>query len=324
MKLLVMSDTHIRGTTPSRRVDNFKEALFNKLQEIREIVKKEEVDFILHAGDVFDRPNPAPSVVNEFLQVFRKFSVPIYVVAGNHDLYGHNPDTLSRTMLGVLVNSGVLEIVADQMVLERGEVSLQLSGKHFDYNVDTDASAYQVIKSEEVDYALHLAHGMLLEKPFFDQEYTLIEDVATEADIVVSGHYHLGFDQIEYQETKFVNPGALMRISAHKEEINRQPQVAIISLEEEIKVDFRQLTSAQPGTEVLDRTAIEQAAFREKKLADFTQAIKAAGEFKYFSVEQILEEVASNEQVDNQVKEEALERISRAQEELRSESDSCS
>ncbi|GAB6098669.1 metallophosphoesterase [Halanaerocella petrolearia] len=318
MKLLVMSDTHIRGTTPSRRIDNFKETLINKLQEVDKIARREEVDFILHAGDVFDRPNPAPSVVNEFLQVLRQFKVPIYVVAGNHDLYGHNPDTLSRTMLGLLITSGVLKIIKEPIILE-GEVKLRLTGKHFDYNVDTDASAYQVDKSSEVDYAIHVAHGMLLDRPFFDQGYTLIEDVVTEADIVVAGHYHLGFGEQDHKETKFINPGALVRMSADTKEIERQPQVALIDLADEIEVEFKKLKSAKPGEEVLDRTAIEAAAFREKKLADFTQTIKAAGEFKYFSVEQILDQVANNQEITEEVKQEALERISKAQEELGSE-----
>ncbi|AGB41542.1 DNA repair exonuclease [Halobacteroides halobius DSM 5150] len=316
MKVLVMSDTHIRGTTPSRRTDNFKKTLINKLQEVKEIAQEEKIDFILHAGDVFDRPNPAPSVVNDFLKVLSSYPIPIYVVAGNHDLYGHNPDTLSRTMLGVLINSGVLNLIEEPITLTKDKLKLQLSGKHFDYNVDTDGSAYMINKEQEVDYALHMIHGMLLDRPFFDQGYTLIEDVTTEADIIISGHYHLGFGEQEFNGTKFVNPGSLVRMSADIKEINRQPQVAIIELDSEIMVKFRKLTSAKPGGDVLDRSALEAAKFREKKLADFTQTIKAAGEFKYFSVEQILEQVASNEQIDDNVKKEALNRISQAQEKL--------
>jgi hypothetical protein len=123
----------------------------------------------------------------------------------------------------------------------------------------------------------------------------------------------------EIKGTKFVNPGALVRLSAGVQEIDRQPKVALIELTSEIDIRERELKAAKSGEEVLDRSEIEAAEFREKRLADFTQTIKETGEFKYFSVEQILDEVAANQEVDPEVKEEALRRISRVQEELGSE-----
>ena len=319
MKLLVINDTHLRGTTPQRRLDNLKQTLLTKLEEVNEIARREEVDFILHGGDLFDRPNPAPSVVSDFLKVLRQAPVPIYLVAGNHDLYGHNPDTLSRTMLGLLITSGVVNIVDQPLVLEENGLEVGLTGKSFDYNVDTNQSAYAAEHPGEVDYTIHLVHGMLLDRPVFPSNYTLIEDVSSAADIVISGHYHFGFGVQEFNGTKFVNPGALVRLSADLREIDRTPKVAVIDLEGEIEIEEIELDSAQPGEEVLDRSELEAAEVREKRLAEFTQTVKAAGEFKYFSVEQILEEVAVNEEVDPEVKEEALDRIGNVQEELRSE-----
>ncbi|MCK8817764.1 metallophosphoesterase [Natroniella sulfidigena] len=318
MKLLVMTDTHIRGTTPGRRMDNFKETLLKKLKEVKQIAIEEEVDFILHGGDLFDRPDTAPSVVNEFINVLCDYPVPIYLVAGNHDLFGHNPETLPRTMLGVLVASGVVNLVSEEpILLSKDGIDLQLTGKSFDYEVDSkNTTAYSVKKAEDVDYALHLVHGMLLERPFFDQGYTLIEDVETEADLIVVGHYHLGFGKLEFNGTKFLNPGALARISADLKEIKRKPQVALVDFKEEIDIQLRELETASKGAEVLDRSEIEDVKFREKKLANFIREVKATEQFKVFSSTDILDKLATNNQLESEVVAEARERIGQAQERL--------
>ena len=318
MKLLVVNDTHIRGTTPSRRVDNFKETILTKLEEVHTLAQEREVDIILHGGDLFDRPDTAPSIVSEFVKLLRNFSMPIYITAGNHDLYGHNPETLPRTMLGLLEASGIVNIIAEEgTVLEEDDIKVQLTGRNFDYTLDNDATtAYEVKKQPEVDYALHLVHGMLLDKPVFEEGYTLIEDIETEADITITGHYHLGYGIKEFKGTYFLNPGALVRISADLKEIARMPQVALIDLKDGIDIELIKLSSAQQGEEVLDRTELEKQKFREKRLADFNQQISAAGEFKHFKINDILDEVANNQNISQAVKEEALARISQAQENL--------
>ncbi|OCL28042.1 metallophosphoesterase [Orenia metallireducens] len=319
MKLLFLTDTHIRGTNPSRRLDDFKETLLRKLEEVREIAIEEEVDYILHGGDLFDRPDTAPSVVGEFVKLLRTYPKPIYIVAGNHDLYGHNPQTLPRTMLGLLIASGVVNLIPDKPILLDGEsgITLQLSGRNFDYTLDNkDSNAYHVKKSSSADYAIHIVHGMLLDRPFFESGFTLIEGVETEADITIAGHYHLGFGVREYKGRYFLNPGSLVRASADIKEINRTPQVAIIELKDEVNITLRKLKSAPKGKEVLDRRAIEEEKFRERKLAEFIRQIKASDEFKVFSIDAILNKIASNKGLEEGTIKEALHRLELAQEEV--------
>lgn len=40
MRILFFTDTHIRGTNPQNRKDNFVETLFRKLEEVFDIAKK--------------------------------------------------------------------------------------------------------------------------------------------------------------------------------------------------------------------------------------------------------------------------------------------
>jgi DNA repair exonuclease SbcCD nuclease subunit len=100
MRFLFFTDDHKRGTSPENRTDNFPATLVRKLKELVEIAQEYEVDYILHGGDFFDVPSPAISVCADFLEVYQQFSVPVFAIPGNHDLFGHNTATLPRTMLG--------------------------------------------------------------------------------------------------------------------------------------------------------------------------------------------------------------------------------
>ncbi|MGM0471697.1 MAG: metallophosphoesterase family protein [Bacillota bacterium] len=324
MKLLVLTDTHIRGTTPQNRLDDFPLALQDKLLEVQEIAQREDVDLILHAGDMFDRPDTAPSVVSEFVQILRGFDCPIYVVAGNHDLYGQNPTTLPRTMLGLLGASGIVELLNLNQVeiIESDGITLQLEGTPYYYNLDSQEGLtdYLLDKRSNVDYAIKVIHGMLLAQPFsIEMNHTLLDDIKeTEADITISGHYHTGFGVEKLAADKYaLNPGSLVRIGAYPSELKRQPQVAIIELTaDNIDIKLVPLSEAQAGKDVLDRSQIEWNEHRKQKLADFTQDIRGAGEFNFLEVKEILEELASNKDLSTEVKEEARARIAQAEEKL--------
>ena len=90
MRLLFLTDTHIRGTTPKNRKDNLVETLEKKLMEINKIVEHYHIDYVLHGGDLFDRPDVAVSIVGNYASILNGIKVLMYIICGNHDIYGHN------------------------------------------------------------------------------------------------------------------------------------------------------------------------------------------------------------------------------------------
>lgn len=138
MKFLFFTDSHIRGTTPKNRKDNFYETLKNKFYEIGDISGRYNVDYILHGGDWFERPDISPSIVREFAVIIKSFGKPIYTVAGNHDIYGHNPATVGRTMLGLLEGTGIINLLVydDEVILKKDGITVQLTGRSYNYEID--------------------------------------------------------------------------------------------------------------------------------------------------------------------------------------------
>lgn len=320
MKLLFFTDTHIKGTTPKNRKDNFFETLKRKFLEIGELSSELEVDYILHGGDWFDRPDLSPSIVREFAIIIKSFGKEVFTVAGNHDIFGHNPGTVSRTMLGILEGTGIVRLIGDneEIILKKDGISVQLSGKSYSYDIDGQeyAKNYIVKKRQDVDYAINIVHGMLLQKPFYEGiQYTLLDDIKdTEADITFAGHYHSGFG-VKYINNKyFINPGSVVRISNSIGELERKPKIVYMELTDSITIKEIELKSALPGEEVLDRETLERSKDRSLKLYEFYQGITASMEYKKIDIANIVEEIASDQALSREVKEEALRRIGIAQE----------
>ena len=320
MRLLFLTDTHIRGTTPKNRKDNLPETLENKLKEIGEIIENYDIDYVLHGGDLFDRPDISVSVVGNFASILNSIKVPIYIVCGNHDIYGHNPDTINRTMLGLLNTLNVVRIInkGENIYLNKNGIKVQLTGQPYTFNIDDELNRSNYIVKDvpkDVDYAIHMVHGMLLNKPFIRGiPYTLIDDIKdTEADITLAGHYHSGFGIINTNGKYFVNPGSLIRVTNSLTEIERMPKVVIIDLNENINIELIELKVAAQGKDVLDRKEIENHIFKSERLFEFKQSIDTAVNFEKLEINEILMEVSNAEGVSEDVKEEALKRIALSQ-----------
>ncbi|MCB9669964.1 MAG: exonuclease SbcCD subunit D [Alphaproteobacteria bacterium] len=92
MRILQISDTHLgaqwnaRGPVGWTRADDHFEALERALQP----ALREEVDLVVHAGDVFDRSRPPARDVLRGGELLREVArrVPVLGIAGNHDRRG--------------------------------------------------------------------------------------------------------------------------------------------------------------------------------------------------------------------------------------------
>ena len=319
MKLLYLTDTHIRGTSPKNRLDDYCETLKEKLKEISSIIQEEKIDFVLHGGDLFDRPDVSVSIVSDFAKVFQSYGVPIYIISGNHDIFGHNPDTLDRTMLGLLCNLGIMNLVNyKKIILEKDNLRVQLTGSPYIYSMDEVSNRNNYIVNEVDDsckYAIHMTHGFLIDKPFIKEvSHTLIDEIRdTKADITLGGHYHFGFKTQELDNKFFVNPGALIRISNSKIEIKRKPKVDIITLDDKIEIKERYLKSAKPGEEVLDRSEMERHQFKGIKMAEFKESIEASTNYKSLDIFELLLRISKSDNISEEIKKEALKRVEEAQ-----------
>ena len=225
-------------------------------------------------------------------------------------------------MVGLLDGVKVIKLIDSQqpILLKDDKATILLSGQPYIYDIDYKdkyKQYYVISKPHNIDFSIHMVHGMLLDKKIFDgAAYTLLDDILdTEADITLSGHYHSGFGIKIINNKYFINPGSLVRMTSSITEIERWPSVAILDISREngIVANIVKLKSAKPGDEVLDRGYIEQEQFKKHRLASFFQEIGSAGEIKKLDLYSIIQQVANNENIDENIKKEALKRIADAE-----------
>lgn len=107
VKILHTADWHL-----GKRLQEFPRIAEQKevLDEIVQLVEREEVDMVLLAGDIFDSFNPSHEAVELFYKTLRRLSNngtrPVIAIAGNHDStqFIEAPDPLAREF-GIILYS---------------------------------------------------------------------------------------------------------------------------------------------------------------------------------------------------------------------------
>ncbi|HHW26229.1 MAG TPA: hypothetical protein GXX23_02685 [Firmicutes bacterium] len=239
MKLLITGDWHYRSQNPVARLDDFQATLNAKLHEVGQIAYDYDVEAIIVPGDIFDSPNPAYSTLTALERIIKDNGRQVWAVPGNHDEHAHSLESLDRTAYGHLAATGMIRDLAMRPVVT-GIVTV--TGTGFSTTTDTDVSDYLTKNTSNATQGcvrIHVAHGMLLERsPGFELKHTLLEDVAKHPrcpDILVCGHEHLGFGvkrlpRAAGGEVVFINPGAVVRLSAHPGEMERTVQVCLLEV----------------------------------------------------------------------------------------------
>lgn len=311
MKFLFVGDLHLRGTNPRNRIDDYKDAVRIKLREVFSLAEQYQVKAILCPGDIWDRPEVSISVLIEFMQLFRECPVDFYTCAGNHDIHGYNLDTYDRTSLRLLAELvPKFRVFNETQVMVYPDVAITFSP--YSGTMDREGQGYGTLWADN-QFKIHVVHGMLLDHtPPFDR-FTLIQDVQTTADLVLSGHDHHGFGIYRRADGKvFCNPGSLTRISASTGEIERPIQVALINVldKQTFDIELIPLQSAKPGIEVLDRSKIEADTKRQYAMEEFAALIQTgSGEKILLNIDDIVETIAKKEALAPDVVKRTLDKI---------------
>ena len=342
-KFIITGDIHFKSNNPVARKDLYIEALLTKLSEVFELAEEYKVDAVLIPGDLFDSPSVSIPTIVKLAKALRNSPCPVLTIPGNHDEFGHSLESISRTPYGILRDFDYIRCVYDNSWLFTGAVDGLVTGHGFDNETDIDLEQYMVpevaidtyegifrvmpsSKREYTPFYIHMVHGMLLDKTGFDgMRHTLVSQLAQipeqwQPHVLVCGHYHTGLaiQRVPGTRTLVINPGALGRLSASVDEMERTVQVALLTVngagEGEYFAELIPLKSALAGDMVLSREHLEAERERSGRLDKFLSLLASEGESKFLEVRDIVEDLAARENIPEDVKKEALKRIGVARE----------
>ncbi|HBR33886.1 MAG TPA: DNA repair exonuclease [Firmicutes bacterium] len=330
-RIVITGDIHYKGVNPKARLDNYQEAITEKLREVYIIAQAKKADAIAIPGDLTHSPNLAWGTVADLAMLLKEAPCPVLTIDGNHDGWGGNPASKIRTPYGLLARLGLVwDLTEEPFEINHNEndheFNIAITGHSFTADTDTEAGKDQFFPPPHLGewgergdrVSIHVVHSMLMDHaPGHDMRHTLISQVETTANVIISGHDHTGFGVIRRDDgVLFINPGALCRLSAHASEIERQVQVAVLTINDDgqYSAELVSLLNARPGDQVLSREHIEEAQARNEKLDEFLSLLASEGESKFLEVRDIVEDIAARENIPANVKAETLGRIGRARE----------
>lgn len=319
IKFLYFTDSHIRGTTPSSRKDDYRKALFDKFRQMGEIITKHKPQYVLCGGDLLHQPEVSYSVLNEFLDILKNFwyyrgplgepkNPFFYSVVGSHDKIGYNPDSIFRGAFGTLVGTDKLRVLEDggrrSIFLDETEnLCTQVSGVSHEFGNDIDPDRYFIPKGTGVFKMIQICHGPVVKDP---QRFPHIctKDIKTEADVVLCGHIHDGFPTHKIGNTIFANPGSLGRIENTDANRNRIPTVLLI----EISKDKSTITEIPLNCRKGDEIFIDKEQDSGVDITEFLTHLKdTVTNIEDLSYKEIVARLGEELQVEKEVVEKSIE-----------------
>ena len=297
MKILFFTDTHIKSRNPRSRIDDYEDSIYKKIEEIREISIEENVDMILHGGDLFDKADVGIKTASKFGKLFQTFPKKIHIISGNHDIYGYNPNSIDRAMMGLYNSLDVLELIEEDKpkIIEKDGLRVQISGQPYTHDIDSsDKFHYYPKRLDNIDYHILMIHSFLLYKKFIEQiEYTLIDQIMdTDCDIVLSGHYHTGFKTVKVNEKFFANPGSIARMTNTESERKRI-----------------YLKSAKKSSEIFSDDKINPYSIKNKSLLDIKERLSKLSSNPIIDINNNLKSIGREMKIDEEIIDEAIRRI---------------
>lgn len=273
---ILTGDWHLRETQPIARTDDFWEAQWDKVQQIKELQEKYDCP-VWMAGDLFHHWKPSPYLLTETIS---RLPARMNVVAGNHDLPQHNMDLLHKSGLQTLVKAGAVTL---------------LEGTHWG---EEPFHGTFLIPSVTHDKVIAVWHVMTYvgEKPWpgcTDLNARQILEKYPQFALILTGHNHKTFVK-EIDGRLLVNPGSLTRQTT--DQINHKPCVFLWYAEDNtVKQVFLKI---KPG--VISREHLERAEKRDARITAFVERL--TGSWKStVSFEDNLERFRQNNQVRSSV-----------------------
>lgn len=112
---VLCSDVHLSHSAPLCRTGerDWYQAQERVLGEVIGLANHYRCPLVV-AGDIFDRWNSPPELVNFAIDIFRQAIAPVYAIPGQHDLPNHVYGYMHKSAYGTLVKSGAIKDLRGQ------------------------------------------------------------------------------------------------------------------------------------------------------------------------------------------------------------------
>lgn len=265
MNILQITDSHGTVKAPDSRTDLYYLTFLRKLAEITYVIKMQKIDIVLHTGDLFHISRVSNKFMGQVAEIIKGWGIPVYIVPGNHDIDGYSLETIDQTSLGLLSKTNVFKLLTRQDPIRINakssngqDFTVAISGQEYYSQIDTGNMQDFEMQQPDGDINILAIHGYIADTPQHPNiRCTYPKDIITDADIILSGHYHRSF-ALTVGDTDYYNPGSMVRVEMTEYNKTHMPQYGVLNLDLDdqgyvtYNYKFHQFRVAKPGNEVFD------------------------------------------------------------------------
>lgn len=317
INLVWRTDVHLSDRAPSSRTDDWADAVFDKLGQVRDLAREVNAAAIIDGGDFFHIKSPgrnSHALVHRTAEHHSTYPCPVYCTPGNHDSVYGDYTFLPQQPLGVLYSTGVYKRLYDEHeavfrpVLHGGEVTVRVVGIPY-HGTSYDMERFTSIVKGDEDILICVAHVLASHKggTMFEGEDIIkyADLVDTAPDVYLFGHWHKNQGVEEIGGKQFVNIGSLTRGSLSQDNLDRVPAAAVLRCTEKgVEIEVKPL-NVRPAVEVFDVEGRERQVKRQVEMDSFVTAIRDALQ-PAKDGETLAEAVTGMGDVPNEIRERAL------------------
>lgn len=290
MLIGILGDIHSQLSKPIQRCDDFVGAFWNKMYFIFDTFIKNKVDIILQPGDFFnDYGNDSSSLIYQLIVFFKKYTMHLYCIYGQHDLRFHNTH-LPDIPLNILNEIGLVHIIDNYLKLDE---NVNLYGASFECEIP------KIKKKNE--FNILMIHDMIIKnKELWNGQthYSKAKKLLTDTgfDLIVSGDNHQGFIE-KTEEQLLINCGSLTRLSINQ--ISHQPRFYIYNTEDHTFERYDvPIEKGEDVFKIIEKIELED---RQDELEDFTSTLQLKFK-KQFSFRNNLNKILRKSKVSKSIK----------------------
>ena len=275
MRFLVLGDLHLRIKSPINRIDNIFEAQINKLKQVVDYSKNNEIRIVLLTGDVFDNPSPDRELLNEVVRLFYacKGEIDFIAVYGQHDLYMRSYKSLGRCGLNLLYQAGLVEIADERPIVIDDSVAIygMSCGEAFPQVLPKYADIFSILLSHEPVLMPKKLEGDRIFSGLLRKLNKEQEEVLKAYVLFINGDWHHPF---YYEKNRgVINPGAMTRLSIEEKDI--KPGFGVLEIDGMKEFNYKRIEfDCLDGKEIFVESKKEQAEVRDISFKDFLDKLR--------------------------------------------------
>lgn len=223
MKLAIISDCHIgkrQYRTDENNYNKFEWIGYDALKQNVDIIKKENPDLVINAGDIFETPNPSVLAMTHYIEAMNDLKdIPTMTILGNHDFSFANMDNhcsaVSIANHTYFADYDIKSVEIDDIcfimmpyIYGKSDVIADYLNKCRRTALDSKCSKKILITHGVTD---KYAKDSLIGDPI-----SLSDGLVKLFDLVIIGHIHTPYSYTQ-NNTLVISPGAMIDYQAYED-----------------------------------------------------------------------------------------------------------